>query len=169
MRPTPLTAPFFARPAALSAIPSAALLLAALVSVPSASLAQERPDVPPAFASLDWPPAGERLRTLARRHDFDIGFAARQYWPSLPEAGIYGEIAREEFGTLTPEGSLKWAFLRPTEDTFDFGEQNDVDALIDFAEDNGMRVHGHPLAWYRLNPPWLDEVPDALAVTGMLI
>lgn len=148
-----------------AAAPLAATLLAALSLVSAPGGAQERPDVPPEFASVDWPPAGERLRTLARRHDFDIGFAARQYWPSLPEADVYGEIARSEFGTLTPEGSLKWAFLRPFEDVFDFGErngvdQNDVDALVDFAEANGMRVHGHPLAWYRLNPPWLADVPD---------
>ena len=156
MRPTEPAVPS----AAPRAVLSAASLLAALAVAPTPSLAQQGPeDVPPEFASVDWPPEGERLRTHARRHDFDIGFAARQYWPSLPEAEIYGEIAREEFGTLTPEGSLKWEFLRPSEDTFDFGDGNDVDALVDFAEDNGMRVHGHPLAWYRLNPPWLYEVP----------
>ena len=142
----------------VSVVPLAAALLAGAVTVSVAASARAQSDVPPELASVDWPPAGESLRTLARRHDFDIGFAARQFWPSLPEAGIYGEIARTEFGTLTPEGSLKWLFLRPFEDVFDFDDQNDVDALIDFAEDNGMRVHGHPLAWYRLNPPWLDDV-----------
>ena len=102
----------------------------------------------------------------ARRHDFDIGFAARQQLAGDPACGaearpIYGEIAREEFGTLTPEGSAEMGVPAPAaKDTFDFDRDgNDVDALVEFRR--GQR-HARARAPARpgtcLNPPWLYEV-----------
>ena len=147
-------------------VPPAALagaLLGIVATDAGPVLGQATETLPDAgFESVDWPPPGPRLRELAARLDFDIGFAARRNWPALPEPGVaetYGEIARAEFGTLTPESSAKWEFVHPFEGDYDFDEQNDLDALVSFAEENGMRVHGHPLTWYLLNPVWLASVP----------
>jgi len=133
-----------------------AAALAAAMAMTGAS-AQEVTD--PALASVDWPPAGERLRDLAERLDIEIGFAARRDWPDLPEADIYRDIVTAEFGLLTPEASLKWNFVHPFEGRYDFDDENDVDDLLDFAEANGMRVYALPLTWYFLNPAWLEALP----------
>jgi endo-1,4-beta-xylanase len=52
---------------------------------------------------------------------------------------------------------MKWPLLAPAVDAYDF---SGADALVDFAEANGLRVRGHTLVWSRLNglPRWLDDV-----------
>lgn len=126
------------------------------MALPTALRAQQ--DLPESgpFASVDFPPSGQRLRDLAERLPIEIGFAARRDWPQLPEAEAYEAIATAEFGILTPESSFKWQFVHPFENQFDFA---DLDREVAFAEANGMLLHGHPLTWYLLNPPWLDAVP----------
>ena len=135
----------------------AAVLLfgaAALAAAPASAQ-----DIDPEFASVDWPPPGPRLRELTERLDIGIGFAARHDWPQLPEAEVYGDIARAEFDTLTPEASLKWSYVHPSEGRYDFDDENDADDLLAFAEANGMDVYGLPLTWYLLNPMWLETLP----------
>jgi len=143
------------RPVTSPLLPLAALLTTLVGGAGTIATAQEEP-LPGAELAVDWPPSGERLRELAERQDIEIGFAARLGWQELPEAATYGAIAAAEFGILTPESSLKWKPLRPSEDSFDFG---DVDRQVEFAESNDMELHGHPLTWYLLNPDWLDTVP----------
>jgi endo-1,4-beta-xylanase len=59
------------------------------------------------------------------------------------------------FNLLTASG-MKWDALHPGPDTYDFSE---ADWNINFAEKNGMRVHGHNLCWNSpANPAWLNSV-----------
>ena len=142
-------------------VPLVAIATACAAALALATASARAQEVPPdsEFASVDWPPPGPRLRDLAERLDIEIGFAARAGWPDLPEADVYGEIAKAEFGVLTPEASFKWDYVQPAEGRFDFDEENDLDSLVEFAERNGMAVYGLPLTWYLLNPPWLDTLP----------
>ena len=74
----------------------------------------------------------------------------------------YRDILATEFTSLTPENQLKWEFLRPTQDSFDFEA---ADAIVAFAEENGQRVRGHALLWHSQNPAWLENgnfTPDEL-------
>jgi endo-1,4-beta-xylanase len=48
------------------------------------------------------------------------------------------------FQLLTPGNELKWSRVHPTPDAFNF---NDADWMVDFAERNGMLIHGHNLCW----------------------
>ena len=144
------------RPHTFAPLPLVTLLATLVAGTGGLALAQEATPLEGSELAVDWPPQGERLRELAAFQDIDIGFASRIDWFSLPQAPIYGDIAAAEFDILTPESSFKWFYLRPDENTFDF---TDVDAQVAFAEANGMRLHGHPLTWYLLNPAWLDAVP----------
>ncbi len=59
------------------------------------------------------------------------------------------------FNLLTASG-MKWGTIHPGPDTYDFTE---ADWNINFAEKNGMRVHGHNLCWNAPhNPAWLNSV-----------
>jgi endo-1,4-beta-xylanase len=53
------------------------------------------------------------------------------------------------------EGSLKWATVHPTRDSFTFEE---ADSHLAFAEANGMEMRGHTLCWYAGNPDWVEAI-----------
>jgi endo-1,4-beta-xylanase len=61
------------------------------------------------------------------------------------------------FAMLTPGNELKWARLRPAPDSYNF---SDADWMVAFAQQNGMRVHGHNLCWNAegTNPSWFASV-----------
>ncbi|KQT48587.1 glycoside hydrolase family 10 [Devosia sp. Leaf420] len=56
------------------------------------------------------------------------------------------------------EGNLKWITLRPDRETFAFAE---ADALMAFADANGMEMRGHNLVWYAGNPDWVEAIGSA--------
>ena len=49
---------------------------------------------------------------------------------------------------------MKMAYLQPTRGVFTFDA---ADKHVQFAEDNGMDVHGHALVWHNQNPAWLTD------------
>lgn len=64
----------------------------------------------------------------------------------------YAELVRSQFNLLTPENAMKWQRLQPQRGVYDFRE---ADALVAFAEQNGMAVYGHPLVWHLQLPDWV--------------
>ena len=72
----------------------------------------------------------------------------------------YAGLVAANFTSVSPENQLKWEWVRPERDTFDFEA---ADALVDFAESNGLEVRGHTLLWHSQNPAWLtaQEFTDA--------
>ncbi len=104
--------------------------------------------------------SGERLRVLAQQHDLAIGFAAVLNSSKLADAQMYLEIAAEEFNIVTPENSHTWGWIQPQRGQFNFV---DADELAQYALDNGMALHGHPLIWHRQLPGWVQFMPQAEA------
>ncbi len=100
--------------------------------------------------------SGSRLRDLAEQRGLLIGYASMLKVPTLSDNELYEAIAREEFNIVTPENSMKWGWIQPMEGVFDF---TDADYLADFASENGMVYHGHPLIWYTQLPGWLLALP----------
>jgi GH35 family endo-1,4-beta-xylanase len=95
-------------------------------------------------------PSGQRLRALAG--NFLIGYAsANDFW-NLSDTNSYQTVARREFNILTPENQMKWDTIHPQQNTFNFAPG---DRHVQFAQANGMRVHGHNLVWHSQNPGWL--------------
>jgi len=66
----------------------------------------------------------------------------------------YRSVLVAEFTSLTPENQLKWEYLRPTQDEYNFDA---ADAIIEFAQENGQDVRGHTLLWHSQNPGWLEQ------------
>ncbi|GAB4079553.1 hypothetical protein GCM10028783_05010 [Modestobacter muralis] len=65
--------------------------------------------------------------------------------------GRSSQLLLKHFNAFTPENDGKPAEIQPTEGTFTFG---DLDALLDFADANGIQVYGHVLAWHSQTPDW---------------
>jgi len=109
--------------------------------------------------------SGERLRTLAERKGILLGFAAMLESAKLADTDLYRDIAREEFNIVTPENSHKWGWIQPFPGQFDF---EDADELANYALNNGMVLHGHPLIWHRQLPAWVQTLPLDQAESAML-
>ncbi|MDX1402998.1 MAG: endo-1,4-beta-xylanase [Woeseiaceae bacterium] len=61
-------------------------------------------------------------------------------------------IVNQHFNQLTAENIMKPMFLRPRRNRFSF---TDADALVSYAADQGMTVHGHTLVWHQGLPAWM--------------
>lgn len=81
-------------------------------------------------------------------NDFLVGTAVSDRIFAQNDLNMKALIARE-FNVLTPENGLKWEPVHPSEDKWDFGAG---DRLVDFAQQNNMKVQGHVLVWHSQVP-----------------
>ncbi|MGY1775404.1 endo-1,4-beta-xylanase [Geodermatophilus sp. SYSU D00804] len=103
----------------------------------------------------------DTLRRLAPQ-DLVIGSAVAggghhvdmPYPDPFPNDAQYREVLAEEFSSLSPENQMKWEFLRPQRDVWNFGP---ADAIVAFARENHQVVRGHTLLWHSQNPTWLEQ------------
>lgn len=78
---------------------------------------------------------------------FRIGFAANStFW--------LDEHLLGHFNSVTSENNMKWEALQPRPGVFRFVG---ADALVDYAERNGIEVIGHTLVWHSQTPDWVFE------------
>ena len=94
--------------------------------------------------------AGKPLRVSAERRNFYIGAAVSDQ--ALKNDTSYQETLKREFNIVVAENVFKWEVIHPAKDKYDFKE---ADALVAFAEANGMKVRGHTLVWHNQLPAWL--------------
>src|SRR3954462_11883196 len=89
----------------------------------------------------------ESLAGLARAKGF-TGFGNAIGGVGMPGSGFSDLGAREiqlrECNILVPENELKWTSVRPNPKDFNF---YGADVLVDWAEQNGMKIRGHNLLW----------------------
>lgn len=74
-------------------------------------------------------------------------------------------LAKAHFNVLTPENCMKPALVHPQEDAWRFER---TDALMKFAEENGLAVFGHTLVWHAQTNDWFFQGGDKAAVTERL-
>lgn len=92
------------------------------------------------------------LRDVATEREFHVGAAIDP--GQLRNDPNYWKTAKNEFNAITTESALKMGPLRPSPDTYDFG---DADAIVEFGTEYGMYVRGHALVWHNQKPDWLQE------------
>jgi endo-1,4-beta-xylanase len=92
------------------------------------------------------------LRDSASARGLYIGAAAAM--GPLRNEPVYAETLRREFNMVVAENAFKMDALRPSATTYNF---TDADALMAFAEQNGMAVRGHTLVWHSQLPGWLTS------------
>jgi endo-1,4-beta-xylanase len=77
------------------------------------------------------------------------------------EDPAYAETVAAQFNQLTPENEMKWDATEPEPGVFDFSR---ADAIVAFAQENGMKVRGHALVWHSQLPAWMEQLTGADAV-----
>jgi endo-1,4-beta-xylanase len=98
------------------------------------------------------------LRVEAQKKDILIGSGATN--PNYLDDEQFGAVLAKQFNSLSPENELKWEFIHPTEDYYNW---QTIDRLVDFAEHNDMVVKGHGLVSRCCNPEYLLNITDSTA------
>ncbi len=101
--------------------------------------------------------------TLREALPFPIGAAVN---PNLITGTVaYRQVASKEFNSITSENHLKMGNVHPAQDRYDW---TGSDVLLNFAEQNKQRMHGHVLIWHQSLPAWVTNFQgDSLAWEAM--
>ena len=116
---------------------------------PSVGLLAPPLPTPPRPASAGEP---NTLRYLASQRGFLIGAAVDA--DALQSDPAYADTLAREYNVVVPENVMKFSNIHPSPDIYDFSA---ADALVDFAQANGMLVRGHTLVWYAEDPDWVNS------------
>lgn len=102
------------------------------------------PVVTPPTAIVPYDAGVPNLHALAA---FPVGVAvsAGAEANSLLDTPAQRAIVKRHFNQLTAGNIMKMSYLHPAADTYNFAQ---ADALLDFATNNGMSLHGHTLIWH---------------------
>ena len=103
------------------------------------------------------------LKAHAAEHGFLCGCAVNTRLLGSDEG--YAGLIRGQANIVVAENAMKWSALRPAIDSYKFDE---ADALVAFAEKNGMKVRGHNLCWHRQLPKWFDAQATTANARGLL-
>ncbi len=66
-------------------------------------------------------------------------------------------IVKNEYNTITPENSLKWMFIEPQPNKFNFDVS---DKYVDFGMKNNMHIVGHALVWHSQLSDYMKGIKD---------
>ncbi|WP_114936362.1 endo-1,4-beta-xylanase [Mucilaginibacter endophyticus] len=101
-----------------------------------------------------YPPlsGSQQQPSLKNSAKFPIGVAVDI--PALINNEDYKNIVTNEFNSVTTENQLKWNRVSPAPGVFNF---KGADAIVDFAAQHNMRVHGHVLIYFESLPQWVQN------------
>lgn len=74
-------------------------------------------------------------------------------------------LATKHFSAVTPENCMKPEPVHPEEGRWRFER---TDALVEWAEQNKLSIHGHTLVWHAQTPDWFFRDGDKATVTQRL-
>jgi len=76
--------------------------------------------------------------------------------------GDQAEMIKKHFNSLTAENVMKPALIHPEENRY---ACDNADKIVDFAQANGMKVHGHTLCWHNQTGAWMFQDSQGNQVT----
>ena len=89
---------------------------------------------------------------------FPVGVAVSPRGLTGPDAALI----TGQFNSVTPENAMKMGPIHPEENRYAW---QDADAIVAFAQKNGMKVRGHTLCWHNQTPKWLFTDSSGKQVT----
>ncbi len=67
------------------------------------------------------------------------------------------KVLSENFNTLVAENNMKWEHIQYKKGKFNF---SDMDLLVNFAVENGMKVRGHTFVWHNQNASYVSSIKN---------
>lgn len=110
-----------------------------------------------AFLSAEDALAQKTLKEAYKDY-FPVGVAVSPRGLTGPDA----ELITGQFNSVTPENAMKMGPIHPEENRYAW---QDADAIVAFAQKNGMKVRGHTLCWHNQTPKWLFTDASGKQVT----
>ncbi|KAK1984219.1 family 10 glycosyl hydrolase [Colletotrichum cereale] len=91
----------------------------------------------------------------------------KQYYGNIGDKALLtnsknAAVLKNDFGALTPENSMKWNQIEPTQGKFNWAN---ADALVDFATQNGLKVRGHTTVWHSQLSAYVSKIKDKDTLT----
>lgn len=117
------------------------LMLAGCPAPPAGNPEAAAPDARPALKSLAGFP-------------FGVAVPAGPAGNSLLDSPERQSLVNRHFDSLTAENIMKMRYLQPEPGNFVFEH---ADALVDYAQQQGMLIHGHVLVWHTQAPEWMND------------
>ncbi|EPS41925.1 hypothetical protein H072_4152 [Dactylellina haptotyla CBS 200.50] len=74
-------------------------------------------------------------------------------------------IIKAEGGQVTPENSMKWESIEPSQNNYNWGN---ADSLVNFAQTNGKMIRGHTFVWYSQLPQWVSNINNKATLTSVI-
>jgi endo-1,4-beta-xylanase len=68
------------------------------------------------------------------------------------------KIVTTEFNSITPENSLKWMFIQPKPNEFNFSV---ADKYVQLGLDNNMHIVGHALVWHSQLADFMQDIQNS--------
>jgi len=75
----------------------------------------------------------------------------------------YRDAIAREYTSISAENAMKMGSIWQTRERYNF---RDVDYLVNYAEENGLRVHGHCLVWYKQSSTSMPDFVKQLHESG---
>ena len=94
---------------------------------------------------------------------FPIGVAVA---PRHLEDPVQRTFILKHFNSLTAENAMKMGPIHPEEGRYNWAG---ADAIVAFAQENGLKVRGHNLCWHTQAPKWMFINEDGSQVTKEIL
>jgi endo-1,4-beta-xylanase len=94
---------------------------------------------------------------------FPIGVAVA---PRHLEDPVQRTFILKHFNSLTAENAMKMGPIHPEESRYNWAG---ADAIVAFAQENGLKVRGHNLCWHTQAPKWMFINEDGSQVTKEIL
>ena len=92
------------------------------------------------------------LRLLASARNFAMGAAVRD--SAFRNEPLYRQTLATQYNSIVPEDATDFWPIHPGPSQYAFAA---ADALVTFAQANGMAIHGHSLSWHSWIPTWVTN------------
>ena len=102
----------------------------------------------PSVAPYEWPEDFSLYEVY--QDDFLLG----TIYTDANRSGKDLELTLKHFNAITPENLMKPEYMQPTEGNFNY---RNSDTMVKFAQDNGLSLIGHTLAWHQQSGNWLGR------------
>ncbi|GAB1316348.1 Endo-1,4-beta-xylanase 2 [Madurella fahalii] len=81
------------------------------------------------------------------------------------QAGRNAAIIENNFGSVTPENSMKWQSLNNNRGSYNWGQ---ADYLVNWATQRNKTIRGHTLVWHSQLAGWVSNVRDRNQLTTVI-